>query len=333
MSSAFLDVAAVKDAVDIVNIIAQSVTLERSGSYFKASCPFHKDSNPSLIVYPQSQRFRCYGCGKGGDVIEWVRVLYNLDFLGALDKLGANGGVQPSTRRVQIGKKNLRGPLSMDIVNFWHKQLDSKRRSYFYDRLFTDETIDRERFGWTGDRYAIPIWDKSPDNGGSACQVKFRRSDALERTRLIAAGLSGTQLESELQIIPKYMGMRDRGIWLYDGWKTLGAQKIVVFFGELDAALFNQDHAHISRVAACSPTGGAQSWDTKWLRFFRSADVVIVVPDVGEEVQGRKFAAKVGGHSRLASLAAGNEKDYIELRQIMTAKSIVELLEVPNEQS
>ena len=49
------------------------------------------------------------------------------------------------------------------------------------DKETTDETIDAELWGWTGDKFSVPIWNGDPRNGGRAFQVKFRRSDDLER--------------------------------------------------------------------------------------------------------------------------------------------------------
>jgi len=282
-----------------------------------------------MVVNPDTQRFHCFGCDAGGDVIEWVQLRHNLDFVGALKELsGLNGVINgPPTITKNTDVKVRPGyAVPRDIIEYWHRNLEFHRRGYFYGRKFTDDTINHERWGWTGDKYAIPIWNGDPEDGGQAFQVKFRRSDELERTRLSMDGFAGEELESALAQIPKYMGMKDRGVWLYDGWKLAGASTVVVFFGELDAALFNQDFSDDPTAAACSPTGGAKSWDPEWKRYFREANLVMVVPDVGEEDQGRKFAAKVGNHAwvRLIPPDAGG-KDYCDLRLIKDAEMIADI--------
>ena len=57
----------VKDRLDITDLIGRHVHLQKSGRYFKGVCPFHTEKTPSFFVFPDSQRWHCFGCGKGGD--------------------------------------------------------------------------------------------------------------------------------------------------------------------------------------------------------------------------------------------------------------------------
>lgn len=82
-----------KDRVRIEDEIGLAITLRRYGSIYKGLCPFHDDRNPSLIVWPESQRWRCFGCNVGGDVLTWVQAWLPTDFRGAVDYLSARAGV------------------------------------------------------------------------------------------------------------------------------------------------------------------------------------------------------------------------------------------------
>jgi DNA primase len=62
----------------------------RSGSRLTGRCPFHDDQNPSLVVYPETRSFYCFGCGASGDVIDFVRRIGGLGFRAALERL-SNG--------------------------------------------------------------------------------------------------------------------------------------------------------------------------------------------------------------------------------------------------
>jgi DNA primase len=81
-------------ATDIVELVGSYLPLKRAGSQFRANCPFHHEKTPSFYVNPARQSFHCFGCGKGGDAISFVRDHENLPFLEALRKLAIRAGVQ-----------------------------------------------------------------------------------------------------------------------------------------------------------------------------------------------------------------------------------------------
>lgn len=88
--------------------IEKVVELKKSGSNFKGSCPFHMEDTPSFFVF--GERFKCFGCGESGDVVDFVKKYYNLDFLQAIKQLE----IQTSTvqyseiKKKQILKNNFR---------------------------------------------------------------------------------------------------------------------------------------------------------------------------------------------------------------------------------
>ena len=84
----------VLSATDIVDLIGSYVPLKRAGSQFRANCPFHHEKTPSFYVNPARQSFHCFGCGKGGDAISFVRDHENLPFMDAVRKLAGKAGVQ-----------------------------------------------------------------------------------------------------------------------------------------------------------------------------------------------------------------------------------------------
>jgi DNA primase len=86
--------AAIKQAVDIVTLVAEYLPLHRSGSKFKALCPFHDDHNPSLELNPDRQSFKCWSCGAGGDIFDFVKDYERVDFPEALRMLADRAGVE-----------------------------------------------------------------------------------------------------------------------------------------------------------------------------------------------------------------------------------------------
>ena len=86
-------IARVKEASDIVEVIGRSLELKRSGSAFKALCPFHQEKTPSFVVNPARQIFHCFGCDTGGDVIRFMMLYEGLPFVESLKKLAARAGI------------------------------------------------------------------------------------------------------------------------------------------------------------------------------------------------------------------------------------------------
>ena len=75
-------------AADMVEVVSGRTQLRRaSGSRFTGRCPFHEERTPSFSVNPVDKLYYCFGCGKGGDLISFVRETENLDFVGAIEWL------------------------------------------------------------------------------------------------------------------------------------------------------------------------------------------------------------------------------------------------------
>jgi DNA primase len=75
------------DAADMVEVVSARTQLRRSGARWTGLCPFHDEKTPSFSVNPADKLFYCFGCGKGGDVISFVRETEQLDFAQAVEWL------------------------------------------------------------------------------------------------------------------------------------------------------------------------------------------------------------------------------------------------------
>ena len=74
-------------AADMVEVVSGRTSLRRAGARYTGRCPFHEERTPSFSVNPVDKLYHCFGCGKGGDVITFVRETENLDFAGAVEWL------------------------------------------------------------------------------------------------------------------------------------------------------------------------------------------------------------------------------------------------------
>ncbi|RMD66044.1 MAG: DNA primase [Planctomycetota bacterium] len=92
----------VLDAVDIVDLVRDSVQLKPKGREWVGLCPFHDDHNPSLHVVPAKGIFHCFVCSTGGNALDWVMRTHNLSFREALEALAERAGIE-LTRRPSAG--------------------------------------------------------------------------------------------------------------------------------------------------------------------------------------------------------------------------------------
>ena len=74
-------------ASDMVEVVSGRTSLRKAGARYSGRCPFHEERTPSFSVNPADKLYHCFGCGKGGDVITFVRETENLDFAEAVEWL------------------------------------------------------------------------------------------------------------------------------------------------------------------------------------------------------------------------------------------------------
>ena len=92
--SSVRDVVAVADMVEVVS--GRTQLRRASGTRFTGRCPFHEEKTPSFSVNPVDKLYYCFGCGKGGDLISFVRETESLDFVGAVEWLAERFRVPPA---------------------------------------------------------------------------------------------------------------------------------------------------------------------------------------------------------------------------------------------
>jgi hypothetical protein len=80
-------IQAIKEVNDIEDVVRRYTTLKGRDTQYYGHCPFHQDHAPSLSVDTKKQLWHCFGCGKGGDVIDFIKLAENLDTKGAIEVL------------------------------------------------------------------------------------------------------------------------------------------------------------------------------------------------------------------------------------------------------
>ncbi|HSX41841.1 MAG TPA: DNA primase [Candidatus Saccharimonadales bacterium] len=151
------EVEEVKARVDLVDLVSQYVTLKKAGANYKGSCPFHQEKTASLMVSPQKQIWKCFGCGKGGDAFKFVMEIEHLEFGDALRMLAQKAGVtlQPRTkaehqtqgRKEKLYRINNLASLVWQKL-LWEGEAGQAALGYLKNRQITEQTIKLFRLGW-----------------------------------------------------------------------------------------------------------------------------------------------------------------------------------------
>ena len=81
------DIDNIRKKADIVDIIGRYIPVEKKGNAYKAVCPFHDDHDPSLSIKPSMQIFKCFVCGKAGNVFGFVEEYEHISFTQAVKKV------------------------------------------------------------------------------------------------------------------------------------------------------------------------------------------------------------------------------------------------------
>jgi DNA primase len=150
----------VKQQADIVRVVGEYVRLKKTGKDFSGLCPFHQEKTPSFTVSPIKQIFYCFGCGKGGDIFNFVMEMERCEFPDALRLVAEKCGIsipkpKPSSpaERTQSSVRATLVEMHREAQTFFVKQLQGTAegklaRAYLEDRGLDKATIERFGIGY-----------------------------------------------------------------------------------------------------------------------------------------------------------------------------------------
>lgn len=178
----------VMSRADIVDVIGQFVRLKKRGTNYIANCPFHNEKSPSFNVSPSKGIYKCFGCGKAGNVVSFIQEHEKLSYPEAMRwladyyKITLQETERSPEQQIQQQAGEALRLLNEYATKWFHETLLSSDEgkligmSYFKQRGFRKETIDRFRLGY------------NPEHNEAFLQAAVARGynkDLLEKAGLI----------------------------------------------------------------------------------------------------------------------------------------------------
>jgi DNA primase len=183
----------VKQQSDIVRVIGEYVRLKKSGQNFSGLCPFHQEKTPSFSVSPVKQMYYCFGCGKGGDVFQFVMELEKSPFPEAVRTVAEKCGIaipKPRERSPEERRENQQRASLVEIhreaAAFFSKHLLLSSEGKAALGYLEDRGLDRESIN----RFGIGFAPSGGDTLFRALKQKFEDKD-LEVSGLVGRDQSG----------------------------------------------------------------------------------------------------------------------------------------------
>ena len=184
----------IRDSADIVDVVSRHVDLKKRGRNFFGLCPFHTEKTPSFSVAPDKGIYHCFGCGNGGNSVNFIMELEKISFVEAIQQLGQQLGIEVAFSGTDESKQFFDHlyDIHAAAANLYQRVLDSDRgqqaKQYLLDRGLTEETIKQFKIGFAPDnskflterikekRYSREVLEKSGLFG-------FSNTDVFDRFR------------------------------------------------------------------------------------------------------------------------------------------------------
>jgi len=172
----------IKDKIDIIDLVSSYIPLKKAGKNFKTNCPFHSEKTPSFMVSPELQIYKCFGCGKSGDIYSFLQDIEGYDFAESLQVLAEKAGVKLKKIKIdsQQEKKDKLYRINQTASDFFHylltsHQIGKKALKYLKDRGIREDSIKEFSLG-----YSPKSWE---------ALNKFLTSKKFLISDMVAAGL------------------------------------------------------------------------------------------------------------------------------------------------
>ena len=327
---------------DIEQIISGYVQLRRRGKNLIGLCPFHNEKTPSFTVYPETQSYYCFGCGAGGDVINFVRRIENLDYVEAVRFLCDRAGMVMPLDGVDDSMAEKRRriyEMNKEAARFFHDTLFSPAGeaglNYYKKRGYSKRTITKFGLGyapnsWSAlrdhlrekgysyeEQFDANLLQRSTKNGRTNYYDNFRGRVMVPiidvRGNVVAFG--GRVLDDSK---PKYVNTADTpvykkslGVFGLNFAKNSKEKALILVEGYMDAISLHQ--AGFDNAIACLGTALTSEMAHLLMRYSEEILLCYDADEAGQKATQKAIGifSSIGAKIRVIKLSGGKDPDEI----------------------
>lgn len=349
----------IKRKIDIVEVIGSYVALKKIGRHHKGLCPFHSEKTPSFMVNEEMGLYKCFGCGVGGDVINFLMEIEGIDFREALEKLAEKAGVKLVSRRRDDGDVRDKMIEVMDLAaRYYHWLLmegnaGAKAKEYLKSRNISEQLMETFNLG-----FAMQSWDglinylvkkkgydeellegvglvsKKSQGGGFYDKFRGRVMFPLQNAGGKVVGFTGRILPSlAKEDEPKYMNSPETALYhksrmLYGFFQAKKAirekKRAVLVEGQMDCI-----SSYAAGITETVAVGGTALTEDQIEMIARLANKIYLSMDADEAgnvaiKRSVELAEKRGMSIKVVQLEGGKDPDEIARKSAGKWKELVE---------
>ena len=327
-----------KSRNDIESVVSSYVNIKRGGRNPKGLCPFHNEKTPSFTLYPENGSFYCFGCGTGGDVIRFIRLIENLDYIDAVRFLADRCGMQMPVEGYDDSAAKLKQQvlaINRETARYFHGMLKTpegqKTYQYFRSRGLTDSTIVHFGLGyspegWSGLCDHLKAKGFTPEqmvvagvaargkNGGVYDRFRGRAMFPILDVRGNVIGFGGRRMKEDDSA--KYINPADtpvfkksHNVYALNFAKNHGADRLILCEGYMDVIALHQ----AGFENAVAPLGTAFTEEQAMLlsRYTKELVLTLDADQAGQKATDRALGIleKAGVDTRIIAIPDGKDPD------------------------
>ncbi len=225
-------------------------------------CCFHDDKTPSMSINSENGMFKCFACGKSGNIFDWYILKHGVNFKEAVRQIADKYNTTAELLKSNKNKKQdlKKDQITVELVEKCHQDLPIEIRNYLNHRGIPDHLIEKYKLGWGKfhNKYWITIPLKNKE--GKYVSFKLRRAPNEDSPEIKT---------------PKYIFYpKNSGAELFDYETLKGAKEVFICEGEFDKLVLEA-----KELSVVTSTAGAKTFKAEWLEHFKDKEKITVCYD------------------------------------------------------